>query len=143
MTTTTDHTHLRGAGAVSWAAPAGRLMLAAIFVIAGVNKLGAYAGVQGYMEAFGVPGALLPAVIALEILGGLALAAGYRARLAAVLLGAFSIVSGVIFHLMPGLAAEGLAAQNDINHFLKNVALAGGMVMIVAFGPGRLSLDAR
>jgi putative oxidoreductase len=143
MTTTTDHTPARNAGLESWAAPVGRLMLAAIFVIAGINKLGGYAGVQGYMEAFGIPGALLPVVIALEIAGGLALAAGYQARLAAVLLGAFSLVSGAIFHLLPGLEAEGLAAQNDINHFLKNVALAGGMALIVAFGPGRFSLHGR
>ncbi len=143
MTTTTDQTSAGNAGFESWAAPAGRVMLAAIFVIAGINKLGGYAGVQGYMEAFGIPGALLPVVIALEFAGGLALALGYKTRLAAVLLGAFSLVSGVIFHLLPGLEAEGLAAQNDINHFLKNVALAGGMAMILAFGPGRFSIDAR
>jgi putative oxidoreductase len=126
-----------------YAAPLGRLCLAAIFLLAGVQKIGGYAGVQGYMEAMGVPGALLPLVIALEIAGGLALLLGWRVRLWAVLPGGFSLVSGLIFHLVPGLAAEGMAAQNDINHFLKNLAIAGGMGMLVAFGAGPLSLDRR
>lgn len=126
-----------------YAAPLGRLFLASIFLLAGVQKIGTYAGVQGYMDAMGVPGALLPAVIALEIGGGLALLLGWRVRLWAVLLGGFSLVSGVIFHLVPGLAADGMAAQNDINHFLKNLAITGGMGMLVAFGAGPLSLDRR
>lgn len=126
-----------------YAAPVGRVFLAAIFLIAGVQKIGGYAGVQGYMDAMGVPGALLPLVILLEIGGGLALLLGWRVRLWAVLLGGFSLLSGLIFHLLPGLAAEGMAAQNDINHFLKNLAIAGGMGMLVAFGAGPLTLDRR
>ena len=126
-----------------YAAPVGRVFLAAIFLIAGVQKIGGYAGVQGYMDAMGVPGALLPLVILLEIGGGLALLLGWRVRLWAVLLGGFSILSGLIFHLLPGLAAEGMGGQNDINHFLKNLAIAGGMGMLVAFGAGPLSLDRR
>lgn len=131
----TDTTH--------YAAPVGRVFLSAIFLIAGVQKIGGYAGVQGYMEAMGVPGALLPLVILLEIGGGLALLLGWRVRLWAVLLGGFSLLSGLMFHLLPGLAAEGMAAQNDVNHFLKNLAIAGGMGMLLAFGAGPLALDRR
>ncbi|NIP73929.1 MAG: DoxX family protein, partial [Gammaproteobacteria bacterium] len=69
------------------AAPAGRALLALIFIISGLQKLTGYAGTQGYMEAMGVPGALLPLVIVVELGGGLALLIGWQARIAAFLLG--------------------------------------------------------
>ena len=72
---------------------AGRTLLASLFVISGLGKLAAYAGTAGYMESVGVPGALLPLVIALEVVGGLAIVAGYRTRIVASLLAAFSIAS--------------------------------------------------
>ena len=65
---------------------AGRAMLATMFLVAGFGKIGAYAGTQAYMESFGLPGFLLPAVIGLEIVGGLAILLGIQARVAAVLL---------------------------------------------------------
>ncbi|MFP4274922.1 MAG: DoxX family protein [Paracoccaceae bacterium] len=144
MTPTTASPDTAAAGALQTvAAPLGRVLLALIFILAGYQKIGGYAGVQGYMEAMGVPGALLPLVIALELLGGLALLLGYKARLAALLLGGFTLVSGILFHLLPGLGMEGMAAQNEINHFLKNLAIAGGMGLILAFGAGPVSLDRR
>lgn len=125
------------------AAPIGRVLLSLIFVTAGAQKLFAYGGTAAFMESQGVPGALLPLVIAVELLGGLALMVGYRARLAAFLLGGFAVVSGVLFHLIPGLGLEGYAQQGEITNFLKNLAIAGGMGLVVHAGAGRASLDLR
>lgn len=125
-----------------YAAPLGRLLLAFMFIMAGLQKIGGYAGTQQYMEFMGVPGALLPLVIATELLGGLALLLGWRARIAAILLAGFTILSGFIFHFLPSLGMEGQAAQAEMIGFFKNLTIAGGMLMVVAFGPGRLSLRA-
>ena len=72
---------------------AGRILIAAIFLIAGLNKIGGYEGTQGYMAAMGVPGMLLPLVIALEVVGAIAIIVGWRTRLFAFLLAGFSILS--------------------------------------------------
>ena len=113
----------------------GRLLLAHIFILAGINKLGAgYAGTQAYMEAMGVPGALLPAVISLQIGGGLALAIGLFTRYASWALAAFSIVAAAIFH-------SNFAEQMQVILFMKNLALAGGLMVLAAAGAGRISLD--
>ena len=115
----------------------GRFGLAFIFIVSGVGKLGAgYAGTQQYMDAVGVPGALLPLVIALEVLGGLAIVAGYRTRIVASLLAAFSIASAVLFH-------SNLGDQIQQIMFLKNFALAGGFITLAARGAGGWSLDNR
>lgn len=114
----------------------GRLGLSLIFILSGVAKLGAgYAGTQGYMEAMGVPGALLPLVIALETGGGLAVAAGLLTRWAALGLAAFSVASAVLFHF-------DLGDQGQFINFYKNIAIAGGFLVLAAHGGGRLSLDA-
>ena len=81
-----------------FAAPVGRLLLATIFIMSGLNKIGAYEATQGYMEAMGVSGSLLPLVIALELLGGLAIVVGYQARLTAIALAGFSFLSAFLFH---------------------------------------------
>lgn len=113
---------------------AARLLMAAIFIVAGFGKIGAgYAGTAGYMESVGLPGALLPLVILLEIGGGLALVLGFQARLAALALAVFSVVSAIIFH--------GSADQMQQIMFMKNLALAGGLLAFTVFGAGRLSLD--
>jgi len=115
----------------------GRILLGHIFVMAGISKLGAgYAATQGWMEAMGVPGMLLPAVILLEIGAGAALILGFQARLAATALAGFSIISALIFH-------NNLADQMQMILFMKNFAMAGGLLFIVAFGAGTWSLDAR
>jgi len=117
-------------------APLGRLLIALIFVISGVGKLGSYAGTQGYMESMGVPGVLLAPVIALEVLGGLAIILGWQTRLVAFLLAGFCIVSAVLFH-------GNIGDQMQQIQFLKNLGLAGGFLFLVAHGAGAWSLDNR
>ncbi len=115
---------------------AGRVLISAIFLTSGLGKIAGYAGTQGYMEAMGVPGALLPLVIALEVGGAIAIIAGYRTRLAAFLLAGFSVLSALIFH-------RALGDQVQYVMFMKNIAIAGGFLLLVARGPGEWSLDAR
>ncbi len=113
-----------------------RLLLAHIFLLAGYSKISGYAGTQGYMESMGVPGALLPLVIALEIGGGLALVLGFLTRLAALGLALFCVASALIFH-------SNFAEQMQMILFMKNLAMAGGFLLLVAHGAGAISLDAR
>jgi putative oxidoreductase len=115
---------------------AGRILLAHIFLLAGVNKITGYSGTQGYMEAMGVPGMLLPLVIILEIGGALALITGWQTRLAAYALALFSIVSALIFH-------SNLGDQMQMILFMKNWAMAGGLLVLAANGAGAFSLDNR
>ncbi|MEL6238435.1 MAG: DoxX family protein [Pseudomonadota bacterium] len=114
----------------------GRLLLAAIFVLSGITKIGAAEGTIGYIASVGLPfaDAIYYAVIALEIVGGVMLVAGFKARTAAIALGTFSILAAVTFH-------SDFTDQNQMIHFLKNLALAGGMLQVAAFGPGRLALS--
>lgn len=114
---------------------AGRILLAFLFVMAGYGKIGGYAGTQGYMEAMGVPGVLLPLVILTELGGGLLIALGLGTRLAAVALAGFSILSAVLFHFKPD-------DQVQMIMFMKNFAIAGGLLVLFAHGAGALSLDA-
>lgn len=113
---------------------AGRILMATLFVLAGFGKIMQYAGTQSYMAAMGVPGALLPLVIALELGGGLALIAGFQTRLIALALAGFSLASAVIFH-------SNLADQTMFIMFFKNVSMAGGFLIIAVHGPGAFSLD--
>ena len=115
---------------------AGRILLAHIFLLAGLNKITGYSGTQGYMEAMGVPGMLLPLVILLEIGGAVALIVGWQTRWAAYALALFSIVAAVIFH-------SNLADQIQMILFMKNWALAGGLLVLAANGAGAFSLDQR
>jgi putative oxidoreductase len=114
----------------------GRVLIAAIFLVAGLNKISGYDGTVGYMESMGVPGALLPLVIALEVLGAVAIIVGWRTRLFAFLLAGFSVASAVIFHRALGDSMQFIL-------FMKNVAMAGGFLFLVARGAGEWSLDAR
>lgn len=113
----------------------GRILLAHIFLLSGISKIGGYDATAGWMEAMGVPGALLPAVILLEIGGGLALILGWQTRLAAASLAGFSILAALIFH-------TNFADQMQMIMFMKNFAMAGGLLYVVAFGAGAWSLDA-
>ncbi len=121
-------------------APAARALLALIFIMSGLQKISGYTGTQGYMEAMGVPGALLPLVIAVELLGGIAIVIGWQARLAAFLLAGFTILSGLLFHLIPGMSMTGMEAQMQTIHFMKNVSIAGGLLLVVALGAGPVSV---
>ncbi len=118
----------------SAAALSGRLLLAIIFVMEGWGKIGGYAGAAAYMETFGVPGVLLPLAIAVETGGGLMVALGWRTRLAAVALAGFSILAAALFH-------ANLADRNQGLHFWKDIAIAGGFLVLAAHGAGGWSLD--
>ena len=117
-------------------APAGRFLISLIFIISGFNKIANFAGTQAYMESAGVPGILLPLVIAVELLGGLAVVFGWHTRLAAFLLAGFSLLSAIFFH-------ADFSDQMQTIMFLKNLALAGGFLMIVTLGAGPYALDNR
>ena len=112
----------------------GRVALAAIFILSGWGKVGGYAATQGYMEAMGVAGALLPLVIAAELLGGIAVLTGTLTRWAALGLAVFALLSGILFH-------GDVADQNQFIHLMKNVAIAGGFLVLAAHGAGRFSVD--
>ncbi len=114
----------------------GRILLAAIFLLAGMNKISGYEGTAAYMSSMGVPGGLLPAVIALEIGGAIALIAGLFTRLTALALGGFCIVSGVMFH-------GNVADPMQFILLMKNVAMAGGFLIVAIHGAGAWSLDAK
>lgn len=117
---------------------AARVLLAALFLIAGFGKLGAPAGTIGYIASAGLPFPELAYAAALFVEIGLALAlvVGYRARAAAALMAAFTVVTAFGFHF-------NFADQGQFIHFFKNLAIAGGLLQVSAFGAGRLSLDAR
>ncbi|MDR3418004.1 MAG: DoxX family protein [Nevskia sp.] len=112
----------------------GRVLIAALFLVAGWTKLQGYAGTQAYMQAAGVPGGLLPLVLLVELGGGAAIVLGLFTRPVALLLAGFSIFTAVLFH-------SGADPVSQLM-FLKNLGLAGGFLFLVANGAGRLSLDA-
>ncbi|RJG13737.1 DoxX family protein [Pseudomonas cavernicola] len=113
-----------------------RLFLAHIFLLAGLGKLGAgYAGTQGYMESMGVPGALLPLVIMLEIGGSLAVILGFFTRWAALALAGFCLAAALIFH-------RNWSDQIQMIIFMKNFAMAGGFLLLYVQGGGAFSVDA-
>ncbi|ODT17045.1 MAG: DoxX family protein [Hyphomicrobium sp. SCN 65-11] len=112
----------------------GRLLLAALFLLEGWSKLRGYDAAVAYMNRFGVPGALLPAVIALELGGGLMIAVGWQTRLAAAALAAFCILTAVMFH-------GNVADRSQILHFEKDLAIAGGFLVLTVAGAGRWSVD--
>ncbi len=114
----------------------GRLLIATVFVLAGWGKISGYTATQLYMQHAGVPGALLPLVILLELGGGIAIVIGLYTRTAALLLAGFSIIAGALFH-------GGSSDQMQQIMFLKDLGLAGGFLFLVANGAGRLSIDAR
>jgi len=115
---------------------AGRILLAALFLIFGIVKLGSYAAIVGYMSSAGVPAILLPFAIALEVLSSLAVILGWKTRVAAALLAGFSVITALIFH-------NNFADQTQLIMFFKNVSIAGGFLLLVTHGAGPLSLDYR
>lgn len=114
----------------------GRILMALIFVLAGLNKIGAIEGTQGYMEAMGVPGILIYPTILFEVGAGLAIIIGYQARLVALALAGFCIVTAVLFH-------NNLGDQTQFVLFMKNFAMAGGFLFLARDGAGEFSLDHR
>lgn len=114
----------------------GRLFLAMIFIQSGLSKMSDYAATQGYMDAMGVSAAMLPLVIALEVVGGIAIVIGFKARLVALAMAGFSLLSALLFH-------TNFSDQTQTIMLMKNIAIAGGFLMIVAHGAGAYALDNR
>jgi putative oxidoreductase len=116
----------------------GRVLLSAIFILSGFSKIAAPAAMVGYIQSVGLPfpQLALGIAIAVELGGGLLRIAGYRTRLVALGLAVFSVATALAFH-------NNLGDQNQFIHFFKNIAMAGGLLQVVAFGAGRFSLDAR
>ena len=125
------------------AALAGRFLLALMFVIGGYSKIGGFDGIAGYIGSKGLPLPQLLAVgtIVLEIVAGLALVAGFKARWAAAALAVFTVLATLLFHDYWAMPAEQQRVQYLM--FMKNLAVTGGLLVIVAFGAGGWSLDAR
>ena len=121
----------------------GRILLAAIFVISGFNKIGGFDGVVGYIASKGlpVPQVLAALTVALELGGGILLIVGYQTRLVALLFFLWLIPTTFIFHKFWGIDAA--QVQNQMNNFLKNVSIMGGMLLLCAYGPGAYSVDKR
>jgi putative oxidoreductase len=121
----------------------GRLMLAFLFLPAGVGKLLGFAGTVGYINSKGLPMPEVGAAIALtvEILGGLALIAGFQTRIAAVVLAVFTVGAAIFFHNYWAVP-EAQQMMQQIN-FNKNIAIAGGLLVLAAFGAGGFSLDGK
>ncbi len=114
----------------------GRVMLAIIFILAGIGKIQDPAGTAGYMQSMGVLGILVWPTIALEVLGGLAIALGYKTRLAAFALAGFSILTAIIFH-------RNFGDQMQMIMFLKNIAMAGGLLLLAVGGKTAYCFDNR
>jgi putative oxidoreductase len=113
---------------------AGRLMIGLPFAMSGLGKLAAYGATTAMIGAAGLPVPPLAFAAAVELGGGLLLVAGYRTRFIAAVLAIFALATAVSFH-------NNFADQNQMIHFLKNVMMAGGLLQIVAFGAGALSVD--
>jgi putative oxidoreductase len=116
----------------------GRLLMAAIFLMSGLGKIANPQMTQGYIEAAGLPFPQLAYVIAIaiELGGGALLVVGFQTRIVGIVLAVFTVAAALSFH-------HDFADQNQMVHFLKNIALAGGLLQVVAFGAGRFSIDGR
>ena len=118
------------------AAAFGRLMIAVLFLLSGLGKIAAPAMTQAYIASTGLPlpiaGYLIAVVV--EVGGGLLLAVGYRTTFVATAMAVFTLATAVFFH-------NNFADQNQMIHFLKNVAIAGGLLQVAAFGAGSISID--
>jgi len=108
---------------------AGRILMSIIFIVAGFGKITAYAGTAGYMAAMGVPGILL--------------LLGFQTQIVAFLLAGFCIVSGLLFHFMAINGADAMADMTNQIMFMKNLAMAGGLLAFLAVGAGALSVDGK
>ena len=112
----------------------GRLLLSALFLIEGVGKITVQEDVIMYMEDYGVPGVLFVPATVLEILFPLLLIVGYRTKWAAAVMALFTFSVAIIFH-------TDFSEKMQMIFFLKDIAIAGGFMIVVAYGPGKISLD--
>jgi putative oxidoreductase len=117
-------------------AVAGRILIGVLFLMSGLSKLAAPAATQGYIASVGLP---LPVVafavaVAVEVLGSFLLIAGVRTRFVAAGMTVFTLATALTFH-------KNFADQNQLIHFMKNIAIMGGLLQVVAFGGGKYSVD--
>lgn len=116
----------------------GRLLIALIFVMSGLSKIAAPTTTMAYIQSAGAP--LVPVAfgisVVVELIGGLALLVGFQTRIAAAILAIFTLAAAVLFH-------NNMADQNQMIHFMKNLAITGGLLQVVAFGAGAFSIDNR
>jgi putative oxidoreductase len=119
----------------------GRVLLALIFIIAGFGKITGFDGTVGYMQAYNVPMTQVLAVLAIivELGGGLMIAVGWKARWAAAAIFIFVLIASFIFHAFWAVPADQAQLQNIM--FMKNLAIMGGMLYIIVYGSGPLSVD--
>ena len=117
------------------AALAGRVLLSALFLHEAWSKLTAYAAAIAYMQAFGMPGQLLPLAIAVELSCALLILLGYQSRAAALVLAAFCVATAIFFHTR-------FSVRNELLHFEKDLAITGGLLVLFAHGPGAWTIDA-
>ena len=145
MATSSDQSYpvlVAGATSRDIAALIGRVLLVALFLLSGFGKISDFAGTAAYIGSKGLP---LPAVgaaiaIVMEVGVGLLVLVGWKARAAALALAVFTVVAGVLFHAY-WADADAAARMGDFINFWKNVSIAGGFLMVSAFGPGRYSVD--
>lgn len=114
----------------------GRILLSLIFIISAFGKIGNFSGTRQFMDGAGMPltGLLLVLAIIIELSGGFSLLLGFKARWGALALIVFLIPATLIFH-------NNLGDQNQMIHFMKNLAMVGGLLMVFVFGPGGISFD--
>jgi len=131
-----------GATSRDIAALIGRVLLVALFLLSGFGKISDFAGTAAYIGSKGLPLPAVGAAIAIVMEVGVALLVlvGWRARAAALALAVFTVVAGVLFHAY-WADADAAARMGDFINFWKNVSIAGGFLMVSAFGPGRYSVD--
>jgi len=113
-----------------------RLLLSSVFLISGIGKINTYSGTQAYMESQGVPGMLLPVVIALLIIAPIMIIIGWKTRLAAFALAGYTLLTALLFHF-------DFADQMQSILFMKNIMIAGGLLLLFTHGASKISIDAR
>jgi putative oxidoreductase len=120
-----------------------RILLAAIFITAGLSKIGGFEGTVGYIASKGLPfaGLIAALTIAIEVLGGIAIVLGYKVRIAGFVLAVFTILAAIIFHSFWNVPADQAYIQNIM--FMKNLSMAGGLLLLTVFGAGGFSIDAK
>jgi putative oxidoreductase len=121
----------------------GRVLLALMFLLTGIGKIGGFTGTVAYISSVNLP---LPSVLAagslvLEIVAGIALIVGYKTRWAALALALFTIAAAVLFHNFWAMPPDKQMMQQVI--FMKNMAVTGGLLMLALAGPGAWSVDRR